>query len=199
MTSLGIFAKPPVPNKVKTRLIPDIGAANAARVYRHCLEHAITTALSSGLNLNIYLTEQSEDPLFSGKDYRIQKGNDLGSRMLNALRDQFESGANSAIIIGSDCLDLTPEMLQAASESLVEHDLVLIPTFDGGFALIGCTRLDTELFEGVIWSTDEVLERTLDNAGMLNYRVCLLETVRDIDNLQDLKHYADLNEMIVKP
>lgn len=195
MVRLGIFARPPVPGKVKTRLIESIGADNATAIYRYCLQHAIAVAMESTLPLQLYLTDHSDDPIFEGLATNLQADGDLGKRMLRALEDQLAS-TDAAIIIGSDCLDLNSRHLQEAAVALQSHDLVLLPAVDGGYVLIGCRRTAAELFQQVSWSTDQVLQQTIANANALGYSLCLLETVRDIDTLHDLEHYPELLELI---
>ncbi len=196
MIPVALFARPPQPGLVKTRLIPDIGTAGATRIYRFCLEYALELVRHCGLDFQLYLSQDSDDELFDQEQYLIQKGRDLGARMQNALADLLAAGNDGAIVIGSDCLDLTPGHLQAAARALADHELVLIPAIDGGYALIGCTEANPELFKSVSWSTDQVLAQTIENAGRLNYRVSLLETVRDIDTLQDLEQYPELLTLI---
>ena len=196
MIPVGIFAKPPLPGLVKTRLMADIGAAKATRVYRYCLGYALDVASHSGLDYTVYLSQESDEEPFNEEQYRLQKGKDLGERMLNALQDMLDDGASAAIIIGSDCLDLGAERLQQAAQALASHELVLIPALDGGFALIGCREADPELFRRVHWGSSQVLEQTLANARRLRYRVSLLKSVRDIDTLQDLEHYPELLALI---
>ena len=196
MVKLGIFARPPVPGQVKTRLIADLGAIKATQIYRHCLLHAIETARQSGLEYQLYLTAKSDDPLFDNQRQCLQTGEDLGARMLLALQEQLNAGATGAIIIGSDCLDLRVKHLLQAADALQTHDLVLLPALDGGFALIGCRQIQPALFDGVSWSTDQVLQQTLANAKALEYRVSMLESVRDIDRLQDLDPYPELLDLI---
>ena len=196
MIPVGVFAKPPLPGLVKTRLMADIGAAKATRVYRYCLGYALDVARHSGLDYAVYLSQESDEAPFNEEQYRLQKGRNLGERMLNALQDMLDDGASAAIIIGSDCLDLGAQRLQQAAQALSSHELVLIPAVDGGFALIGCREADPELFRSVRWGTSRVLEQTLANAHRLRYRVSLLESVRDIDTLQDLEHYPELLALI---
>ncbi len=196
MISLGIFAKPPYPGAVKTRLIPDIGASKAARVYRYCLEYTLEVARQSGLDYQLYLSDVCDDALFQDEEHSVQKGSDLGTRMFNALKDLLETGTDGALIIGSDSLDITAWHLHQAAQALSDHELVFLPALDGGYALIGCTQINPELFREVRWSSDEVLEQTVSNARNLGYRVDLLETVRDIDTLQDLEHYPELLALI---
>ena len=116
--------------------------------------------------------------------------------MFNAIRDLLATGTDGAIIIGSGCLDISPGHLLQAARDLADHELVLLPAFDGGYALIGCSNVDPELFRNISWSTDQVLAQTLSRAEKLNYRVSLLETVRDIDTLQDLEQYPELLALI---
>ena len=194
-TTVGIFARPPVSGKVKTRLIPDLGATKATQIYRHCLKHALQVCRNSGLGHQLFLTDQSDDEIFQGEDYLLQQEGDLGMRMFRALEVMLTS-SKGAIIVGSDCIDLTRRHLHQAAKALDSHELVLLPAEDGGYALIGCSQVDIKLFNNVQWGSEQVLEQTLTNANKLNYRTCLLETVRDIDTLHDLKHYPDLLALI---
>ena len=196
MTRLAVFAKPPRAGKVKTRLIPDLGADGAAIVYRHCLQHAIGIAGNAGVEYRIYLSEADEDPLFQMHPIGYQRGSDLGERMLNALTEMLEQAPDGAIIVGTDCLDLETSHITAAKRALVDHELVLLPAIDGGYALIGCRIIDRALFDRVSWSTAEVLKQTMANANKLGYRTYLLETVRDIDTLQDMEHYPELIDLV---
>jgi len=196
MIAVGIFAKPPLPGQVKTRLIPDIGPVKAAAVYRYCLEYTLAVVRQSGLDYQLFISEASDDPLFQGEEYGLQKGDDLGSRMFNAFQELLQRGSDGALIIGTDCLDITSMHLQAAARSLADHELVLLPAYDGGYALIGCREINPGLFSNLRWSTDQVYRQTVANALQLNYRVDSLESVRDIDRLQDLEHYPELLALI---
>ncbi|MDH3633496.1 MAG: TIGR04282 family arsenosugar biosynthesis glycosyltransferase [Gammaproteobacteria bacterium] len=196
MIALGIFAKPPTPGFVKTRLIPDIGASKAASVYRYCLEYTLEVARQSGLDYRLYVSEISDDALLQDEEYTLQKGHDLGIRMFNAMQDLLATGTDGAIIIGSDCLDITARHLHQAAQALADHELVLLPTFDGGYALIGCTSINPALFRNVHWSSDRVLKQTVANARSMDYRVRLFDPVRDIDTLQDLEKYPELFALI---
>jgi hypothetical protein len=196
LITVGIFARPPLPGTVKTRLIPDIGAHQAAAVYRYCLEYTLTVVRQSGLDYQLFLSTDSDDSLFQGEAYRLQKGADLGERMYHGLQELLERGADGAFIIGTDCLDLSSLHLQNAARALADHELVILPAIDGGYALIGGTAIDSSLFNGVRWSSDQVYRQTLANAKKLKYRVSSLESVRDIDTLQDLEHYPELLALI---
>lgn len=193
---LGVFAKPPEAHKVKTRLIPDVGAENATQVYRQCLQHALDIARASKLECCCFLTELSDDPVFGDHEKRLQHGADLGERMMNAFEAMLEQH-DAAIIVGTDCLDMRPEHLQQAAGLLRESDLVIQPVYDGGYSLIGCKEVDRSLFAQVKWSTESVLSQTVSNAEKLDYQVSLLETVRDIDTFDDLKQYPQFSALVV--
>jgi rSAM/selenodomain-associated transferase 2/rSAM/selenodomain-associated transferase 1 len=192
-----IFAKPPVEGNVKTRLIPDIGAANATRVFRHCLSYALNLLRASHSDYQIWLSEETQDGIFQQAPYRLQQGIGLGDRMLFALETALSDNPyNKVILIGADCLDLKQSHFDQTIAALDTNDIVLLPTFDGGFALIGCSVIDLLLFKQVEWSSSRVLEQTIANAKLLNYQVHLLEMVRDIDTITDLRHYPDLVSIV---
>ncbi len=196
MIRLGIFARPPQAGRVKTRLIPDLGADKAARVYRYCLEHTLDVAQRSGLDYQLFLSEHSSDDLFNDEPLARQQGVDLGARMHHALRALLADDASGALIIGSDCLDLRPAHLRRAAQALATCDVVVIPALDGGYALIGCREAEPELFARVDWSTGRVLRQTLANAERLGLRLAQLDAVRDIDTLDDLEHYPQLLRLV---
>jgi rSAM/selenodomain-associated transferase 1 len=201
MALIQIFAKPPVEGKVKTRLIADLGELVATDIYRYCLDYTLNLVRQSGLDYQIWLSEDSSDPIFQGEAYNLQQGPNLGSRMLQAISSQLQrqiTGNPKVILIGSDCLDMTLDHFQQALDALCNHDIVLLPALDGGYALIACGKIEAQLFADVDWSTGSVLEQTLKNARTLNYRVSKLETVRDIDTLQDVSHYAELKSLVSK-
>lgn len=200
MSLVQIFAKPPVEGRVKTRLIPELGAAKATEVYRFCLQFTLNLLRASKLQYQIWLGEADNQSFFEGESCLLQQGGNLGDRMIHALQSGFNSNPNQPILlIGSDCLDLTEKHLFQAIESLHSHDLVLLPSIDGGFAMIACHKIDSAIFDNVEWSSESVLQQTLNNARRLHYRVDLLETVRDIDTLSDLSYYPELRELIAYP
>jgi hypothetical protein len=199
MALIQIFAKPPVEGKVKTRLIADIGEQRATQVYRYCLRHTLGLVRESGYGYQIWLSEDSCDPIFDGESYKLQQGSNLGSRMLQAIDSQLRENilADGKIILtGSDCLDLTRIHLQQAFDALSTHNIVLAPAYDGGYALIGCRTIDAQLFKDVKWGGADVLKQTVNNAHSLGYQISMLETVRDIDTLADLSYYPDLLALV---
>ncbi len=197
MSLVQIFAKPPFEGKVKTRLIPEIGATQATEVYRYCLQFTLDLLRASAFQYQIWLANATNQAIFEGECCHIQQGNNLGERMIHALKEGHGNNPDESILlIGSDRLDLSDRHFIQASESLKQNDLVLLPSLDGGFAMIGCRSIDASIFDNVAWSSETVLQQTLDNARKLKYRVDLLETVLDIDTLSDLHHYPELRALI---
>ncbi len=194
--ALGIFARPPREGRVKTRLIPDLGAALATEIYRHCLAHTLRVALDSGLACHLFLSESGDDPSFADFPVSLQQGGDLGERMASALSQLCRESDAGGIIIGSDCLYLDADYLRRAAAALASHDLVLAPAEDGGYALIGCRQPPAVLFEDIEWGGNRVLATTLARAEALKLRVCQLERVRDVDRLADVEHYPELRRLL---
>lgn len=199
MPLIQLFAKPPVEGKVKTRLIPDLGVAKATQVYRYCLQYTLDLVRKSGYRYQIWLTDKTRDSIFNAEPYHLQQGTNLGSRMWQAIDSQLREGKHTQseiLLIGSDCLDLNYFHFQQAISALSTHDIVLTPAHDGGFALIGCRVIDAQLFNRVKWGSNEVFIQTVNNAQSLGYQISILESVRDIDTLEDLSHYPELLSLI---
>lgn len=199
MPLIQLFAKPPVEGKVKTRLIPDLGIAKATQVYRYCLQYTLDLVRKSGYRYQIWLTEKTRDLIFNAEPYHLQQGTNLGSRMWQAIDSQLRESKQTQseiLLIGSDCLDLNCFHFKQAISALSTHDIVLTPAHDGGFALIGCRVIDAQLFNRVKWGSNEVFIQTVNNAQSLGYQISILESVRDIDTLEDLSHYPELLSLI---
>ena len=186
MTRIVIFAKAPVPGRVKTRLIPELGAEGAARLAREMLAGTIGEALATGLGVELCgepdAAEWHEPRL--GLSLTAQGEGDLGQRLAWAAARVL--GEEPVLLIGSDCPELDRTRLGAAAEALKRHDAVLHPAQDGGYALLGLRRFDASLFDGIAWSTPTVTEQTLDRIGALGWSLHLGETLRDVDEPGDL-------------
>jgi rSAM/selenodomain-associated transferase 1 len=186
--ALLIFTRNPEPGKCKTRLAASIGDQSALDVYRFLLTHTARIATEvEETDKFVYFSEHVGDGSFwdpSVFHFRLQSGEELGSRMRNAFREAFTLGYTSVIIIGSDLYDLTPEDLREAFKRLDEHEVVLGPASDGGYYLLGLKFLIPELFENKAWGTDTVLEDTLTD---LEGRDTFLLPVRnDVDRYEDI-------------
>jgi rSAM/selenodomain-associated transferase 1 len=116
---------------------------------------------------------------------RPQSDGDLGERMAIAVADAFSAGARRVVVIGTDCPDVTAGVVEEAFTRLDAADVVLGPAGDGGYYLIGMSRLHRELFEGIPWSSSDTLRATLEQARARGLSVALLEERRDIDTAAD--------------
>lgn len=189
-TALVIFVRNPILGQVKTRLAKDIGDELALAIYLQLLQH--TLEITRGLSFRkfiYYADEVSDYDLWSVPGYtkRKQHGNDLGERMLNSFKELFEQSFNRIIIIGSDCLQLQTENLQEAIALLESNVAVMGPASDGGYYLLGLTKLYPELFVNKPWSTDQVFAKTIDDFNNLGISYALLEELSDIDDITDLE------------
>lgn len=196
-TVLIVFAKTPVPGRVKTRLISELGAAGAAALYRQLLERTLQTAAQSAIrHIELHCTPTLDDPVLQA--YRrqfnlslhLQQGNDLGRRMHHAFSQVlFNNGA--AILIGCDVPGLTAQDLNTAREKLEDsYDAVLGPARDGGYYLIGLRKAHEDLFADIEWGTAGVLAATRSriHAGHLVHFE--LDPRADIDRPEDLLEFS---------
>lgn len=189
-----IFTRYPEPGKTKTRLIPALGAFQAAQLQQHFTESTLqkAQALAPSVQLEVHFaggdTQKMQNWLRQNLVLKPQLSGDLGQRMAASFQQAFESGHQRVVIIGIDCPDLTPDLLQEAFTLLHHQDLVLGKAFDGGYYLIGLQRLLPELFQNISWGTDTVLQQTVEIAQKLQLDVAFLPTLRDIDTPEDLAY-----------
>lgn len=186
-----IFARYPELGQVKTRLALTVGPEEALRVYCELLTRTRTAADGVAATKTLWL---AGDPPASGPAFadwtgyarRPQPAGNLGQRMHHAFAAAFDAGATAAVVIGTDCPDLTAAHLTAAFHQLATHDVVVGPALDGGYYLLGTRRLVADLFANKPWSTDTVLAATLADADRLGLRVAHLPALSDVDTGADL-------------
>ncbi|HWP93416.1 MAG TPA: TIGR04282 family arsenosugar biosynthesis glycosyltransferase [Thermodesulfobacteriota bacterium] len=192
--TLLIFVKYPEPGRVKTRLAEDLGHEKAAEIYASMAESVIHNLSESEEYKTIIFFDppdrKREMENWLGKRYRLlaQEGNSLGERMANALEKTFSLGAEKAVIIGTDCLEITEEIISRAFQSLDEMDLVLGPAEDGGYYLLGMKESIPEIFDDITWSTSQVLGQTINKIKTMGLKFSLLKTLRDIDTISDFNN-----------
>jgi rSAM/selenodomain-associated transferase 1 len=188
-----IFVKAPRPGLVKTRLAAEIGATAACLAYRRLVE---TLFLRLTRLTEVELRYSPEDGLaevraWAGSKWecRPQGAGDLGQRLCAAFTDAFNAGVERVVIIGSDCPAIEAEDIEDAWRSLSAHDVVLGPAQDGGYWLVGLRKPQPILFENLTWSTDKVLEETLNRIHQAGLSVYLSRTLRDVDTEQDWREF----------
>jgi rSAM/selenodomain-associated transferase 1 len=116
----------------------------------------------------------------------LQEGDDLGEKMKNAFVRGFETGYTAICIIGTDCLELTGEIIDEAFDELETVDAVIGPASDGGYYLLGMKKPNVDVFNNKEWSTGTVLQETIDDFEELNLLYVKLEELNDVDTEDDL-------------
>jgi len=184
-----IFTRNPEPGKCKTRLAASIGDRAALDIYRFLLRHTATiTRKLEGVDKLVYFSDHAGDGSYwdpTSFQHHVQKGEDLGARMLQAFREAFSMGYSEVVLIGSDLYDLRTEDLSTSFQKLGQHEVVLGPASDGGYYLIGMKRPIPALFKGKQWGKESVLSDTL--ADLEGFNTFLLPVRNDVDRYEDIE------------
>ncbi len=172
--------------KVKKRLAKTIGNDSAFEVYNELVK--ITENITSNLQVekHIYFSDVVMDSKWKNNNKVVQKGIDLGERMKNAFLDGFSNGFEKIVLIGSDLPDLTENIIYDSFHKLSNNDIVIGPAQDGGYYLIGLSKMNNAVFENKPWSQPTLLEITLQELQQNNQKIALLQTLNDIDTFEDL-------------
>lgn len=194
-----IFAKAPVVGQVKTRLCPPLSLAEAAELARGFLIDSVARACAlPHVQVCLAFTPAESESLFRELlpfplRYVPQRGASLGEREAHAFADVFAAGFSGAVLIGSDIPTLASSHLQEAFSLLTDarNDVVIGPSLDGGYYLIGTRALHPTLFENVHWSTSSVLAETLAQAQRAGLRVAQVPAWYDVDEQADLHKLID--------
>jgi hypothetical protein len=191
-----IFAKAPDVDTVKTRLKSALSDDERLRLYISLMENAIGAAKAVTTAAAFIACWPPDGAKWFADRYALpvfpQEGEDLGSRMSNAIERALAMGYGKVVIAGTDVPDMTCEVLRAAFSALDKRDIVIGPAVDGGYYLIGLKRLCRRVFEDIEWSGETVLSRTLERAKEAGLSVGLLVTLSDIDRPEDLSpHIVD--------
>ncbi len=192
--TLIVFTRYPEPGKTKTRMIPALGAEGAANLQRQLTEHTLKQvkklqsirSVSSEFHFAGGNQQLMRAWLGENLTYYPQQTGDLGERMHSAFAQAFAAGINRVVTIGIDCPDIDEFLLTQAFELLKQKDLVLGSAEDGGYYLIGLSRLIPELFVGIDWGSDRVLRQTTNIANKLGLEFDYLTALNDIDRPEDL-------------
>jgi rSAM/selenodomain-associated transferase 1 len=197
--ALFVIGKAPIPGEAKTRLVPPLSAEDAAALYRGFLLDTLQLAKSLHWERTSLIHPRGHAdllrPIAQGAELVEQPGEGLG----RALQYAFESAGNStAVLIGSDNPTLPAKLVRSAHAELeAGSDVVLGPTIDGGYYLIGMRRLHAGLFENIDWSTSRVLRQTMERAAELRLSVTTVDEWYDVDEAADLERLQ--RELAVAP
>jgi rSAM/selenodomain-associated transferase 1 len=183
-----VFAREPVPGRVKSRLAATLGDANAARVYEATLEHTLDVASRSGARVVLSLADAPSSAWVYRFEFEveIQHGNDLGARLEDVFARRFGEGEGRVVVIGSDCPWIFPNHIAKAVARLSAVDAVFGPATDGGYWLVAQRQPGLSLFENIPWSQPETLERTRQRLVASGGTWSELEELVDIDTMDDL-------------
>jgi rSAM/selenodomain-associated transferase 1 len=192
-----VFARVPELGKVKTRLEKGIGAAGALAAHRELLMHTIAVvATFTARSERAERARTAAELCIAGEDSQgecaalaerhgmmlsRQDCGDLGDRMASALSAGLARGERT-VIVGSDCPVLAPGDLSEAFDRLARVEVVLAPSEDGGYALIGAARSLPPVFGDMPWSTSGVLAQTVDRLERAGLRYSLMRTLWDVDD-----------------
>ncbi|MFT6320600.1 MAG: rSAM/selenodomain-associated transferase 1 [Granulosicoccus sp.] len=187
-----VFIKNIEKGKVKTRLAATVGDDQALKIYEALLEHTQKVVRAVDAERFLFYSSFVEKEDEWSADFfhkKVQSQGDLGSRMSDAFQDVLEKNGK-AIIVGSDCASLTPEIIKAALDKLDEYPFVIGPTFDGGYYLLGMNSFEPSVFENIEWSTETVFPKTLLRMASLEKRCYFMPQLSDIDYEEDWVKYG---------
>ncbi|MGL4400715.1 MAG: TIGR04282 family arsenosugar biosynthesis glycosyltransferase [Luteolibacter sp.] len=192
-SQLIVFTRLPCEGRNKTRLIPALGAAGAARFHDRLARHTISRAQdfckSSGVQLVIRLdggTPADGIEWLGNFDFKEQGNGDLGERLDRAVTAAFDEGAQRVLVIGTDCPELDQATLTSAFDTLIQYPVVLGPAYDGGYYLIGLSTPAPAMFQNIEWGTSHVFAQSLAAAGTAGLTVGKLRFLADVDLPDDL-------------
>jgi len=197
-----VFAREPLPGKVKTRLAASLGDHNAAELYESMLRDVLqSTRKLADIETAIFWACEEESLSLLAERYRcrsrLQSAGELGQRMQAAFEEMFADGYDVCCIIGSDAPDLPISYVLEAYRQLELQlsDVVFGPSRDGGYYLLGMRQLREPLFTNISWSSTKVLEQSLAAAKDSGLSTALLPEWQDIDTVEDLRSYQERNHV----
>jgi hypothetical protein len=199
--ALVIMARYPEEGAVKTRLARDLGPSLTLRLYRAFIDDLAGKfgTLRRPL-IWYYLPESSPFPQLFSQRYpcRPQSGSSLQERMLRIFEELFGEGCKRVVVIGTDVPHLPVKAVDEAVALLGDSDVVLRPSSDGGYHLIGL-KAPWDLFSGIPMSTDRVLRETVERAASLGLSVHCLTPSFDVDTIDDLRRLSEFLETTDDP
>lgn len=196
-----VFAKPPRPGHVKTRLRGLLTAQEAAEVHLACVMDTAAMVASVGGYRKWLLAAGRLDAaqnlaqlanLSSRWRLGAQVGRDLGARLESAFRSHFLAGVQKVVVVGTDTPWMGPQRIVRAFQLLDAADVVIGPTEDGGYYLVGARRLVPEMFRRIRWGTADVFEQTVAALRKAKASYRLLRRDFDLDRPEDLHRVARL-------
>lgn len=181
-----VFVKNIILGKVKTRLAKTVGDVAAFNIYYHL--YSITEQESGKVETDrhIYFSDVIIPSGWDGGIKFVQEGEDLGERMKSAFQHGFDNGYENIVLVGSDLPNISKKIIDSGFDSLQTNDVVFGPAFDGGYYLIGLSKMNETIFDNKPWSQSTLLDVTLQELSEQETSVSLLTPLNDIDTFEDL-------------
>lgn len=204
-----IFAKAPIAGHAKSRMIPLLGAEGAAQLHRvitlwllNKLPHRVESDVAGNkYETELWAASNMGHPFFKecvtkfGILLKQQQGSDLGERQFRAMESALLE-SEYVVIVGSDVVSLTQADIQLAFDVLEQgYELVISPAEDGGYGLIGCSKIEAEIFDEIVWGGEQVYSGMVNNLNRRNYNWKQLPEVWDLDRPDDLLRLSSVPEL----
>lgn len=189
-----VFVKNVEAGRVKTRLASTLGHPKALSIYEGLLRYTIAHTQRVECAKAVYYgsrIERADQWADAGFEQNVQANGDLGHRMAQALQEGFDRGYQRIILIGSDCPQLTSQILEDGFAYLNAKDAVIGPAEDGGYYLIGLSRMTRHIFDHKEWSTNTVAEEAIDGLQEIGFSCQQLPTLSDMDYEEDWLRHKD--------
>lgn len=184
--ALIIFIKNPIKGRVKTRIAKETNNEKALEIYNELLAHTQKEcAKVDAVKILYYSSFVEEKDMWDNEIYqkKRQSQENLGLKMFQAIKDELKYH-NKVVLVGSDIGELTSDIIDGAFKALESSDIVIGPALDGGYYLVAMKNVNN-IFEDIDWSTDKVLDQTIEQIDQLNIKYSLLDSLSDIDFIED--------------
>ena len=190
--ALIVFLKQPIEGKVKTRIGAVTNNNVAVTIYKELLKK--TSDIVNNINQEVFLFSDVmfNIPFFESNHHHLQAKGDLGYKMFSAFQEVFKLGYDRVGIIGSDCFDLTTDVINQNFRKLNSSSVVFGPSLDGGYYFLGVNKLIPDLFKNISWSTDKVLDQSVLTLKKHQIPYSLGKQLSDVDTLEDVLRYPSL-------
>ena len=198
--ALIIFSRLPIGKETKTRLANCLSENERESLHFAMWKDIFNEVLKIKINTDIFLYWTGSGDIknyleFVPASFQICKqiGSNLGEKMSNASKNIFDLGYKNAIIIGSDIPELKSEYINRAFEILIDNDIALGPSYDGGYWLIGMKKFSPDVFNISSWGNSSVLNATVQHLQKSNLTYKFTDKLRDIDTYEDIKNFINEN------
>ncbi|WP_396603060.1 TIGR04282 family arsenosugar biosynthesis glycosyltransferase [Algibacter sp. R77976] len=181
-----VFVKNIKLGKVKTRLAKTIGNQGAYEVYSELVKVTEEATKTLKADKHIYFSETIVNNKWENDVKFVQEGINLGERMKNAFKNGFKNGYEQIVLIGSDLPNITANHINQGLNALKQNEVVFGPAEDGGYYLIGLSKMHNSVFDNKPWSESHLLEETLKELKENSITFTTLDVLNDIDTFEDL-------------